>query len=238
MSKYRCPTLGDCERANSAEIFERSAGEDLKCPGCSTLLEPIEGASGPSTSSSGRSAKIIGVAVAAVVVLGAGGWYVLRKPAPVAALPDSAVASSAASTASAGLPNGLPPSEAELERQKQDAQAALVAGRASNAEASSTKAASNEIIKLGIAKMTQGKFDEAEKSFKSAVEIDPKQYLGYYNMAILRLRQGRTDDALKEFEASFMSGFSSFEKLDQDSDLSEIRKDKRFIDLVARYKGK
>lgn len=240
MSKYRCPTLGDCERANSAEIFERSAGEDLKCSGCGTLLEAIDSASGSSSrTGGGKSTKLAGIAVVAAVVLGAGGWFVLRKPASVPMAEASATAAMTPATpASTGAPNGLPPSEAELLRQKQEGQAGLAAGLASSAEASSTKAASNEMIKLGIAKMGQGKLDEAEKSFKSAGEIDPKQPLGYYNMAILRLRQGRTDEALKEFEASFMAGFSYFDKLDQDSDLNEIRKDKRFAELVARYRGK
>jgi hypothetical protein len=55
-------------------------------------------------------------------------------------------------------------------------------------------------------------------------------------MAVLRLRQDRTDDALKQFEASFMNGFSYFDKLDEDRDLERIRQDKRFADLLARYR--
>lgn len=30
MAKYKCPTLGDCDKANSGEIFERAPGEELK----------------------------------------------------------------------------------------------------------------------------------------------------------------------------------------------------------------
>lgn len=44
-------------------------------------------------------------------------------------------------------------------------------------------------------------------------------------------------DALKEFEASFMAGFSHFDKMDQDPDLDGLRKDARFTELVAQYRN-
>ena len=57
------------------------------------------------------------------------------------------------------------------------------------------------------------------------------------SLAVLRLKQGRRDDALKEFEASFMAGFSHFDKMDQDPDLDGLRKDARFTELVAQYRN-
>ena len=39
MAKYKCPTLGDCDNANSGEVFERSPGDDVKCPKCDTPME-------------------------------------------------------------------------------------------------------------------------------------------------------------------------------------------------------
>jgi hypothetical protein len=38
-------------------------------------------------------------------------------------------------------------------------------------------------------------------------------------------------------EASFMAGFSFFDKMDQDSDFDALRKDPRFVDLVAKYRS-
>jgi len=38
-------------------------------------------------------------------------------------------------------------------------------------------------------------------------------------------------------EASFMAGFSLFDKMDQDSDFDGLRKDPRFVDLVAKYRS-
>jgi hypothetical protein len=79
MPTYKCPTLGDCERANSGEMFTRSPGEDLHCPGCSTLLElqavPQRG--------SGLDKRIIiaAVAVAVLAVAGGGGYYYKKSHA-------------------------------------------------------------------------------------------------------------------------------------------------------------
>lgn len=42
MKKYVCPTLGDCDKANFGEIFEKESGDDLHCPGCNTMLVAIE----------------------------------------------------------------------------------------------------------------------------------------------------------------------------------------------------
>jgi len=106
---------------------------------------------------------------------------------------------------------------------------------AAQAELRSNKAASNELIKLAIAKMAQGKLDEAEIDLLEARKRTPQQSLVYYNMAILRLKQGRSDDALKEFESSFKTGFSHFQMMDQDSDLDEFRNSPAFLELTAKY---
>jgi len=111
----------------------------------------------------------------------------------------------------------------------------LVHSGAIEAELRSNKAASNELIKVAIAKMAQGKLDEAEKDLLEARKRTPQQSLVYYNMAILRLKQGRSDDALKEFEFSFKTGFSHFQMMDQDSDLDGFRNSPAFLELTAKY---
>jgi hypothetical protein len=59
----------------------------------------------------------------------------------------------------------------------------------------------------------------------------------YYNLAVLRLKQGRTDEALKEFEASFLNGFTYFDEMTKDPDLDGIRNDPRFVALVNKYRS-
>lgn len=243
MANYKCPTLGDCAHANAGEIFERAPGEDLKCPGCGTLMNLV---SMPDKTGPGTKPLLIGAAAAVVVALAGGGYFFMgqkkespqvveQASAPALARTEPAAVPVPAETAAA--PVGIAPSEAETAEQKKKSELEIINGNAASAEQASNKAAANEMLKLAIAKMTQGKFEEAERDLNAARERDPKQPLVSYNMAVLRLKQGRRDDALKEFEASFMAGFSHFDKMDQDPDLDGLRKDARFNDLVAQYRG-
>ncbi|MGO4330539.1 tetratricopeptide repeat protein [Cupriavidus sp. 2TAF22] len=243
MAKYKCPTLGDCERANAGEIFERSPGDDLHCPGCNILLDQVQGPTGGKRGGVNKAA--IAGAAAVVVALAGGGYFFLAHKAgqpeesvepvaaPVAAAEAAPEPAPASAPASAG---GIAPNEAETAALRTKGESDLKTGNADSAEQASNKAAANEMLKLAIAKMTQGKLDEAEKSLASARDLDPRQSLVPYNLAVLRLKQGRTDDALKEFEASFMAGFPYFDKMDQDPDLDSLRKDPRFTKLVEQYR--
>lgn len=246
MAKYKCPTLGDCDRANAAEVFERAPGEDLKCPGCATLLEAQAGASGGST----RNKLMLPLAAVAVLVAGAGGYLFLQgAPVPdaseamVAAPAQSAAAvavadSSSAAPAPQAASIGISPSEADTAALRQQGEKQLLDGEASAAEASGNQAAANEMMKIAIARMAQGKLDEAEKELLAARARAPKQPLVYYNMAVLRLKQSRTDDALKEFEGAFLAGFTHFNEMDADTDLAVLRQDPRFAKLIAQYRPK
>jgi tetratricopeptide (TPR) repeat protein len=252
MAKYKCKSLGVCEKATAAEIFDRTAGDDLKCPSCSSPLVPLDT---PAGGGSRSKTPLIAGAVAALALLGGGGYYltagrtkapetpplVQESPASAAAV---AVAASVPVLAPASAPvvaaptaaSGIAPSEAETKALRKDSQDKLTAGDAASAEQAGNKAAANEMLKLAIAKMSQGKLEDAEKELLAARERDPKQSLVSYNLAVLRLKQGRKDDALKEFEASFMAGFNYFNQMDQDTDLDILRKDPRFNDLIAQYR--
>ncbi|MEX5745089.1 hypothetical protein [Massilia sp. X63] len=238
MAKYKCPTLGDCDRANAGEVFERAPGEDLKCPGCSTLLEAQ---AGPNPTG-GKPKLLVPLVAAAVVVIGAGA-YLFLKPQPEMAAEAVAQAEAPAAApvqteavAPQEARTGIAPSDAETAAQRRQSEQALVAGKASEAESAGSQAAANEMLKVAIAKMAQGKLDEAEKELLAARLRAPKQPLVYYNMAVLRLKQARTDDALKEFEGAFLAGFSHFREMDADTDLDQLRKDPRFDKLVKQYR--
>lgn len=242
MAKYKCPTLGDCDKANAGEIFERAPGEDIKCPACNTTMEKIE-TGGPTGPGPKRPLGLIIGGIVAVAAVAGGGYFFMAKPGkstetPVAAAPAEAAkpipVSVPAPAANAG--SGISPSDADTKALRQQGQEKLTSGDASGAEQASAKAAANEMIKLAIAKMAQGKLEDAEKDLAEARTRDPKQSLVYYNTAILRLKQSRPDDALKELEASFLAGFSYFEQMDQDTDLDGLRKNPRFAELVAKYR--
>jgi len=259
MAMYKCPTLGDCDHANAGKIFELAPGENLNCPGCSTPLEPqIMRESAP-----GINMRIVIAAVAAAVaIVGAGGGYYYQKTktaaveataieANSASASDAAIAkapassaiatvvpesSSAAAVSASAATGGIAPTDTSIKADRAVGTQALTQGNAAGAESASNQAAAKEMVKVAIAKMSQGKLDEAEKDLNDALARDSKQPLVYYNMAILRLKQNRTDDALKQFEASFLNGFKFFDAMDKDPDLDSIRNDPRFTDLVKEYR--
>lgn len=94
----------------------------------------------------------------------------------------------------------------------------------------------NELMNLAISHIEQGNLDEAEKDLQAARAHAPQQPLVAYNTAVLRLKQHRPDDALRELEASFAAGFSYFDQLDMDNDLDPLRDNPRFQALVAKYR--
>ncbi len=209
----------------------------MKCPQCMTLLEAQMT---PSAAPGGKTKVLIAAGVA-VLALAAGGGYFYTKSAPVVVEPAPIALASVSTAATDVAPKessttGMAPSDAETRALRVQGDAQLARGGAAEAELASSKAAANEMLKMAIAKMAQGKLDEAEKDLNEARARAPKQPLVYYNMAILRLKQQRTDDALKEFEASFIAGFSYFDQMDQDSDLDGLRKMPRFVELVAKYR--
>lgn len=225
MAKYKCPTLGDCDKANAGEVFEIAPGENTNCPACATPLElqaPVPGPGKPPV------ALIAAAAVALAVVGGAA--YVFMKPSAEQAAPVVAQAAPAAT------PNGMAPSDEETKALQRQSEAGLVNGAARQTEDSGSQAIANEMMKVAIAKMAQGKLDDAEKELEAARARAPRQPLVYYNMAVLRLKQARTDDALAQFEAAFMAGFSNFKEMDADADLDGLRKDARFADLIKKYR--
>lgn len=246
MAKYKCPTLGDCDKANSGYVFEIAAGGDIKCPECNVQLEPQMSA----PTRTRRAPTVLVAGVVAALLIAAGGGYFYTRPPVVTALPEPSAApvvtaqpepSAAPWVSTAPIADakvGIAPSDAETRMLRQEGDSKLANGAAAEAELASGKAAANEMLKLAISKMAQGKLDEAEKDLIEARTRAPKQSLVYYNMAILRLKQGRTDDAMKEFETSFSNGFAYFDKLDEDSDLDTLRKTPRFAELVARYRPK
>lgn len=188
---------------------------------------------------------IIAAGIAAVLILAGGGYYTFRSvnlsKVPVVTQESAAVTPAVAVAVAsdvATIPTnpGITPPDAETKALRQESQEKLTSGDAVSAEQVSSKAASNEMLKLAIAKMAQGKLDEAEKDLVEARARDPKQSLVYYNTAILRLKQARVDDALNEFEASFVAGFSYFDQMDQDRDLDSLRKNPRFTNLVTKYR--
>src|SRR5207249_10598861 len=56
-------------------------------------------------------------------------------------------------------------------------------------------------VLLGDVQLTKNSFDEAEKSFKTAIASQPKSDIGYQSLANLYIRQKKIDAALNTIQA-------------------------------------
>lgn len=227
MAKYKCPSIGDCQKADSDEIFERSAGEDLKCPSCQVRLEPYsgDGANTVNKTDEGRIKKPVAAVVAAAVIalLGGGGYYFWSA--------QQQAAEKAAQVAREQAEAEKVAAQAKMEEERRQAAAANAAQQAKTRQ-------QEQLIAQAVGLMAKGQLVDAEKKLGEASDIDSSNPLVSYNLAVLRLHQSRTDDALKALEDSFKLGFNHFDAMEQDHDLDGLRKHPKFKALVAQYRSK
>jgi len=234
---WKCSNYGNCSKAEMDEQIKLAPGAEPRCPECGKEILEREATKKPPVPT--WVWLIVGVVV--ILAAGAGAWRVLGSKTPAVQEPvteaSAANVGDSSVSASAHTP-GIAPSDGETSSASRSADNGLITGNSGGAIDGGNRAAANEILKLAIAKMAQGKYDEAEKDLLDARARDPKQSLIAYNLGILRLKQNRKDDAMKEFEASFMAGFSYFDKMDQDPDLNVLRNDPKFNELVTQYRNR
>ena len=81
------------------------------------------------------------------------------------------------------------------------------------------------------------KYEEAIKIFKEIYEKHPKESLGAtsaYNIACGYSLLNKKDDALDWLEKSIEAGFAKFDHMENDTDLDNIRDDKRYKKLLEK----
>lgn len=249
MAKYICKNFGACGKADAKEEIDVMPGTDAKCQECGATLHEV-GKVAPDMGGGGPAKWIIPAALAGIALVGGGGWYAYSTyvKKPVEAVQTGVdVAKTAIDLAKAALAtkgekpgtnpmNGPIPDEAEIQALKKDSETNLVKGNAQGAEQASKRAAALEMIKTAISYLSQGDLAKAEQELNAAKERDPGQPLVYYNLAVVRVKQKRMDEALALLDTSLSKGFGGFTEMERDPDLAPLRKDARYQALIAKHR--
>jgi len=125
---------------------------------------------------------------------------------------------------------------------------AVLAGKAPAAEKESTKPVPRAILPEQKARefgrlladlrplMEGKKYDEAVVVCRKLIATLPEVPLGHYNLACAFAQLGKTDEAVAALTAAVDLGYYDVAHLQKDEDLSAIRGDKRFDELVEKAK--
>jgi len=79
-----------------------------------------------------------------------------------------------------------------------------------------------------------GRYAECAPLLEEAVELDPGNYVAWYNLGCVRCRLGELDAALECVRTALARGYSDFRHMERDSDLEALRKLPGYQDLLAR----
>ncbi len=79
----------------------------------------------------------------------------------------------------------------------------------------------------------EGRYDRAYMILNVAVEIDPDDPRGYYNLAGAEAKAGESRRALKDLQRALDRGFRHFEYFDEDEDFAKLRADPEFQNWLA-----
>jgi len=89
-------------------------------------------------------------------------------------------------------------------------------------------------IIIGNSFLNDGKYDEAAKHYRKALELEPDEFIALYNMACVRSLEMKIDEAIEWLEKSIEAGYDDFEWMEADTDLDNIREDERYQELLRR----
>ncbi len=232
MPKYICKNYGSCEKADAREIIELPPGSEPLHEDCGFKLELVEESDEAAV---GKRRLVIGLGVlGAAVVVGAIAFFVSGSK------PDASVASARSPqiAASSSTSTGLLPDANTLGNQKKDADTKIVNAGGVGVALTQKSVIAKEYIKAAIPLMQSGKWKEAEEQLLKAKSEDSEEPLVHYNMAIVKLKQSLSKEALSELEFAFKKGFRDFTALESDADLKPLTTKSEYKALLAAYKAK
>jgi Flp pilus assembly protein TadD len=86
----------------------------------------------------------------------------------------------------------------------------------------------------GLALMSAGKLKAAEDALVASLKIDPRLTGALYNLAVIRLRQGRIAEAAALIHAAWAYGYKNGPRLARDPELAVLRDTGLLQDILTR----
>lgn len=92
------------------------------------------------------------------------------------------------------------------------------------------------LIALAEKEMAEKRFATAEAFLAQGKQLFASDPLLDYTYVLLRVNQGKPDDAIRHLEDALKHGFRTFNLLETSPLLAELRNDSRYSALIARYR--
>lgn len=83
--------------------------------------------------------------------------------------------------------------------------------------------------------LKQGKTSEAIEDFKIVLSLNPDLVIDYYNIACAYAIQNDIVHSLENLEKALRKGYRNFEQIQKDNDLSKVRNNPAFKDLIENF---
>jgi tetratricopeptide (TPR) repeat protein len=91
------------------------------------------------------------------------------------------------------------------------------------------------LFALGNAYTQAGRYEEGLKIDMRLSELEPDNPVVHYNLACSLSLLSKIDEAIEELERSFELGYREYNHTVSDPDLENVKKDKRFGELIEKY---
>ncbi len=92
------------------------------------------------------------------------------------------------------------------------------------------------VSELGSAYTRQGRYEEGLAQDRRLVQLVPQNPTAHYNLACSLCLTGRIDPALDSLRQACDLGFRDADHLERDEDLTKLRTDPRFRELVLQLR--
>jgi len=89
-------------------------------------------------------------------------------------------------------------------------------------------------VLIGNSFLGEKKYKKAQQHYTKALELEPDNFIAMYNMACVRSLEKKIDQAIEWLQKAVEAGYDDFEWMEKDTDLDNIREDKRYKEMLRK----